>query len=150
MPSQALIPTLAVKEIKKRLEELRNQPEKFVEISRKQACQMLLELRDQDSPEFFSVLFIRRHPKPGFPAERLMRSSFNIKKYLVGGPPKYDPADHNLFWVADIELLQAMPADPTIRTPYRSVNAETLLELTIRGIRYKIVQEGTGIPSDRR
>lgn len=143
--SQATMPAAAKKSVEKLLKELREQPENFELITRKEAVSKILALRDKNSPEMFSVLFIRRQNKPGFPPERLMLSSFNIEKFEVGGPPKYNPADFNLFWVADMELV----ADGN-QQPYRSINAETILEVKIKGVRYKVIQEGVGLKSDKR
>lgn len=128
--TQATVSALAQREISKRLKELVEKHATLKHCSRKQAIDTLIELRDQESTEFFSVLFIRRHAKDGFPPERLMRCSFNVTKYEVGGPPKYDPKDYNLFWVFDIEAMA-----------YRSINAETILEVTLRGERFKVTRE---------
>lgn len=123
------------KSIATRIAELNNAPDGFELISKEQACRMLLRLRKSKSTKFFSVLFIRRHNKPGFPPERLMVCTFNADKYLQGGPPAYNPDDYNLFWVVDLESLD----DP--RTPWRSINAETILALNLNGQRYKIIQD---------
>ena len=148
--SQALDPIEAMKVVSARIKELVEQSEKFVQISRIRGNELIGELQAQNSPEFFSTLFIRRNAKTGFPEERFMVCSFNIEKFLVGGSPKYDPNKKDLWWVCDMQLLSEKLNGAEVRSPHRSINKEGLMEVTIRGIRYKVAEEGVDVPADRR
>ncbi len=97
---------------------------------------VLLELQRANSPVFFTVLFkYRDNPqnrKLGRVGQtRSMNGSFNVKAYLSGGPPAYDPTEKQLFWVADMALINANRHLPREErpNPYRSIPWEGIEEI---------------------
>ena len=73
----------------------------------------------------FTVVFRKR---TGDREVRTMNCRVGVKKYLAGGPPAYDPEEHDLMWVYDV---QKTPPDG-----YRSINLRGLMELRLGGVTY--------------
>lgn len=116
------------------------------EISRRKAQDMLRELRYNPcgtcggnwgsdcvackgsgvipTGKIFSVRFIRRKSKPGEGPDRLMVCRFSER---VARPGVYDPEAYNLLWVWDMQ-----------ENAPRSVNMDTILELHMNGVKYKV------------
>jgi len=71
----------------------------------------------------FGVVFIKRSTGE----LREMNCRMNVKKYLKGGPPAYNPSEHNLLWVFDVQKMG-----------YRSIALEGVQNIRLRGQEYEI------------
>jgi len=88
-------------------------------ISRQQAYEMMLKSKGR----FFSVEFIKRTNGQ----LRRMNCRLGVKGHLKGGSLKYNAKDRGLICVWDSRKKQ-----------YRMVNLETLVYLTMEGLKYEI------------
>jgi hypothetical protein len=108
-------------------------------ISLTDAASLLKTVKAERASFFFSVKFIKRTTGE----VRDMECRVDVKKFLKGGPPAYNPNDYNLVWVADVALIREIAQAKRNgtyagETPYRSINLDTVLEIRIDGEHYKI------------
>jgi hypothetical protein len=58
---------------------------------------------------------------------RTMAARLHVKSHLKGGPPTYNPKDHNLIWVFDMR-----------KVAYRSISIEGIVRVKIGGKEYRV------------
>ena len=63
-----------------------------------------------------------------------MNCRLDVKKYLVGGELKYNPADYDLIPVWDVNVAKAEGG----REGYRMINATGIIRLTVSGVSYEV------------
>ena len=78
----------------------------------------------------FGVEFIKRTTGE----TRKMNCRLDVKKYLVGGELKYNPADYDLIPVWDVNVAKAEGG----REGYRMINATGIIRLTVSGVSYEV------------
>lgn len=94
-----------------------------MQITRKQAAEMLIDMKQENEGKLFSVLFIKRTTGE----QRRLCGRFGVEQYLKGGQAAYNFLEKGLICVFDIQKMA-----------YRTINLETLLELNINGESYKV------------
>ena len=97
---------------------------KFVQVSPGEAEDLIRHVGHQ---RFIFVEFMKR--KTG--ELRKMVCRLGVKKHLKGGPPAYDPREHNLIWVWE----------PGAKGGYKSIPVDTLLKVVIGDTEYAVQKE---------
>jgi hypothetical protein len=92
-------------------------------ITRKEAAEKLIDMKQENNGKLFSVLFVKRTTGE----LRRLCGRFGVEQYLKGGQAAYNFLEKGLVCVFDIEKMA-----------YRTINLETLLELNIQGETYKV------------
>lgn len=94
-----------------------------MKITRKQAAEILIDMKQENKGKLFSVEFVKRTTGE----IRLLCGRFGVEQYLKGGQAAYNFLEKGLVCVFDIQKMA-----------YRCINLETLLTLKINGISYEI------------
>ncbi len=81
-----------------------------------------IELMNNAGGKIFTVTFIKKNGET-----RTMNCRRGVQKYVTGVGMRYDPAEHNLFVVFDMQ-----------KDAHRIINLETMLELKISGKQFQI------------
>ena len=81
--------------------------------------------------KIFSAVFTKKNGE-----KRKMVCRRDVKKYVTGKGLRYNPEEHNLITVYD---MQKCKIDP--ERAYRNINLNTLEQLRVKGINYNIKQD---------
>ena len=76
-----------------------------------------------DTTRMFSVTFVKKNGDL-----REMNCMLGVKKHLRGGEQSYDPAEHNLLTVFDVQ-----------KKDYRNINFAQLVKAKIDGVNYEVI-----------
>jgi hypothetical protein len=79
---------------------------------------------DYDGHKIFTVVFTKRSDG----TLRRMNCRKKVTKHLTGGQARYNPANHNLVAVYDMQ-----------KRAYRTISLETIKRITMKGIDYRVV-----------
>ena len=105
-------------------------------ITPEQAARLIFSTRDTGS--VFNVGFYKRGKKNGEGKnefrEMRARLGSTVKKDLAGGPPAYNPQDHDLIWV----YLMGGDVPRSENRNRRSIPVEGIVELNIGGKSYRV------------
>lgn len=94
-------------------------------ISRFKAYELMKETSAKGS--FFSVTFVKRTDN----TLRKMNCRLGVRKFLKGGKLPYDPLEKGLLPVYDV-----------VKKGYRTINLETVTELSVGGKSYVVEHQG--------
>lgn len=115
-------------------------------LDRASAVQMLMNLKQSNSTQVFTVLFKytdnAENRKKGRVGEiRSLNGAFHVKKYLAGGPPAYDPYEKGMFVVCDMQVVRMNRKTPDGQKPrpYRSFHWADMVGLKTGGEIFEIV-----------
>lgn len=90
----------------------------FTVIDRSAICQLVMEFHEG---KVFTVVFTKRTTGE----ERVMNCRKGVTKHLKGGPAAYNPSEHHLLWVFDMQ-----------KKAYRSIAIEGISSLKMEGVTY--------------
>lgn len=76
-----------------------------------------------DTTHIFGVTFIKKNGDV-----RNMNCMLGVTKHLRGGEQSYDPAEHNLLTVFDVQ-----------KKDYRNINFAQLVKAKIDGVQYEVI-----------
>jgi molybdenum cofactor biosynthesis enzyme len=85
-----------------------------------QAAEMILNAGNK----IFTVQFIKRTNNE----LRTMNCRLDVTKHLKGGEPAYDPKQHHLIWVYDMQ-----------KKAYRSISIEGIRSVTMNGEKHEVI-----------
>tara|TARA_Y100000310_G_scaffold250080_1_gene256225 strand:- start:87 stop:410 length:324 start_codon:yes stop_codon:yes gene_type:complete len=83
--------------------------------------------------KIFSAVFTKKNGE-----KRRMVCKLGVKKYVKGVGMKYNPRE--LGYITVYDMHKARLEDP--RRAYRNINTDTLEQIKIKGVEYKIKQKG--------
>jgi hypothetical protein len=108
---------------------------------------LLTKMKNNHDSRIFSAVFVKRTDG----TLRHMQCRYDVKKYLKGGEQAYEPKEHDLTCVFDINAAPRYNAEEKVKIAegkmkerpagdYRSINLEHLIRLSIGGKQY-IIEE---------